>query len=281
MNKTESNGLNRSVFLVFLLILLPCLARSQERPSLNVRFAFEGNKVFSEEKLAQKMNQCFVTYCTKSSESVIFDYCTRELKRFLSSEGYLQATVAQKKQETVGDSARVVLSVQEGRLFYLGQVTINGATRFSPSTIREMLTLNEGDVANADRITEWDKTLKNAYGEFGYIQYTAMVDPNYHSRTGEQSGTVDLNVIIDEGQVFKIKSIRFVAEHKINQDDLRREMFVRVGEVFNKRLFDDSINNLNQSGVFQPIDSDKDVDYQWDRKSPELDIIVHLKKKVA
>lgn len=278
---TTGIGVVSAKSLVFLLLLV-CLSTtvsSQETAGKKFFFAFEDNRIFSEQELAQNINQCINNNRGKSSDSEVLDYCSEQLKRLISSKGYLKAIVVKKRHENLEDGIRIVLRVQEGLLYRLGHVTIIGATHLTSSAAREMLTLNEGDVANTDRLTEWTgKALKDAYGEFGYLQFTAMVEPTYHSRTGEAEGTVDLSVTIDEGQVFTMKSIRFVGEGNINQDELCQGLFVRAGEVFNKKLFDDSIKTLNQRGLFQPIDPDRDVDYQWDQKSPQVDVIIHLKK---
>jgi hypothetical protein len=60
---------------------------------------------------------------------------------------------------------------------------------------------------------------------------------------------------------------------------LRNGMLVRLGEVFNKKLFDESLKRISQTGQFEVIDADKDVDYSWDQKSPRVDLTIRLKKK--
>src|SRR5206468_1427881 len=120
--------------------------------------------------------------------------------------------------------------------------------------------------------------VKKLYDNLGYVQYTAEIDPHFHVKAGDPEGTVDLTVMIDEGQAFKIRSIKFVGNGNVGEDDLMRQMLVRRGEVFNKGLFDDSITALNQLGLFEAIDADKDVDYRSDKTTPDLDLVIHLKR---
>jgi len=36
---------------------------------------------------------------------------------------------------------------------------------------------------------------------------------------------------------------------------------------------------MSHTGQFDVIDVDKDVDYTWDQKSPQLDLTIRLRKK--
>jgi hypothetical protein len=56
-------------------------------------------------------------------------------------------------------------------------------------------------------------------------------------------------------------------------------MLLRSGEVFNHELLDESLKRIDQTGQFETIDGEKDVDYRSVGKKPELDLTIHLKKK--
>ena len=176
----------------------------------------------------------------------------------------------------------MIVPINEGALFRLGEVKIEGSTLFSPAQILEMLTLKTGDIVDADSLSVWFfERVAKAYGNFGYIQYTAEPELKFHLKEGGREGVVDLTVTIDEGHVFTIRSIKFEGNGSVPEHTLFREMLVRNGEVFNKELFVESLKRISQSGQFEPIDAEKDVDYKWDQKSPRLDLTIHLKKKAA
>ena len=54
-------------------------------------------------------------------------------------------------------------------------------------------------------------------------------------------------------------------------------MLVRAGDVFNQELFEKSVNELNETGLFEMIDKDKDTDFRTDEEETLLDITVRLK----
>ena len=56
---------------------------------------------------------------------------------------------------------------------------------------------------------------------------------------------------------------------------------VRDGEVYNPDLFSKSITRMNNTGLYDRIDPDRDVEYQTNEKAALLDVTIRLKKKVA
>ena len=123
--------------------------------------------------------------------------------------------------------------------------------------------------------------MKKAYGDLGYIQYTAEVEPKYHRKDGASEGIVDLAVTVDEGELFTIASIQFAGIENLPKDALLREMTVRSGDVFNQEQLEASLTRLSQSGQFEMIDPEKDVDYRVDKEAPRINFTIHLKKRVA
>jgi len=242
------------------------------------------NKVFSEQELIGVTDKCLERFSHGNAKDdyVTLDYCLWKAKQFLFSKGYLKATFGEPKKQETQDGLRVIVPINEGALFRLGEVKIEGSTLFSPAQILEMLTLKTGDIVDADSLSVWFfERVAKAYGNFGYIQYTAEPELKFHLKEGGREGVVDLTVTIDEGHVFTIRSIKFEGNGSVPEHTLFREMLVRNGEVFNKELFVESLKRISQSGQFEPIDAEKDVDYKWDQKSPRLDLTIHLKKKAA
>jgi outer membrane protein assembly factor BamA len=54
---------------------------------------------------------------------------------------------------------------------------------------------------------------------------------------------------------------------------------LRSGEVFNQRLFDESIDELNKLGRFELIDRDKDTDYRTDVEDALIDIVIKIRNR--
>jgi outer membrane protein assembly factor BamA len=251
---------------------------AQEATTAWAGLDFDGNKVFSKSELLEVANKCV----GGSSKSEVLDYCLHRVRQFMSAKGYLQAQLGKPHQEESENGLRTIVSVKEGALFRLGEVEIDGARVLTPSQIREMFELKSGDVASGDRISNWlFERVKKAYGNLGYIQYTAEIQPRFHRKDGAPEGVADLAVTIEEGSAFTISSIRFEGNGDVARDALLREMSLRRGEVFSQELLDDSLMRLNQNGQFETINADKDVDYDVDQKAPRINLTIHLKKREA
>jgi outer membrane protein insertion porin family len=254
---------------------------AQEATAPKTVLDFEGSKVFSKQELLEVANKCRAGFSKSEDENETLDYCLHRVRQFLAARGYLQAQLGKPRQEQTENGPRTIVSVNEGALFRLGEVEINGSRILAPTQIREMFASKTGDIADAESIGVWlFERVKKAYGNLGYIQYTAAVQPKFHRKDGAEEGVADLEVTIDEGNAFTIASIQFEGNGNVSRDALLRGMTLRNGEVFSQDLFDESLMRINQSGQFEAIDADKDVYYEVDKKAPRLSLTIHLKKRV-
>ncbi len=123
--------------------------RAQQATPTKTVLEFEGNKVFSNEELRQAGNTCLAGFSNSSDQDTPLDYCLHRVTSYMRSKGYLQARLSRARQVPIENGFMTVVSVEEGALFRLGTVQIDGAKVLSPGQIREMLDLKTGDIANA------------------------------------------------------------------------------------------------------------------------------------
>jgi outer membrane protein assembly factor BamA len=279
----QPENLMRSLTVVFFSCVFGMSAvHAQEVAAPKTVLDFEGNKVFSKPELLEVADKCLAGYSRSQDEDQPLDYCLYRVRQFMSAKGYLQARLGKPRQEQTENGSKTIVSINEGALFRLGDVEIDGSRTLAPTQIRDMFELKTGDIADGDRIGTWlYERVKKAYGNLGYIQYTAEVQPKFHHKDDAAEGVADLLVTIDEGSAFTIASIRFEGNGNVSRDVLLREMMVRNGEVFSQEMLDASLTRINQSGQFETIDADRDVDYGVDQKAPRLSLTIHLKKRVA
>src|SRR6266545_2835486 len=252
----------------------------QRLPLAEVRF--EGTRSFSSQELAAKMGEYLNDYpeMQVGYNSDLFDFCIRRLSNFIRSRGYLQATFGQPTKEIDGRGLVLLVPVNEGVLYRLGEIKIDGAEAVAPEKVREMRSLQPGDIANGEEIGKWlFEDLKRTYGEIGHIEYTAEVEPEFkEAANGANKGIVDFKVTIDEGRQFRVSAIRF--EGSILPDkELLSLLPIRAGDVFNQRLFEESIERLNKSGHFELIDKDRDTNFTTDEEQSLINIVIKLNNR--
>ena len=243
---------------------------------------FEGNRSFSSHELASRLGEHLSHYpkMQEGFDSNVFDYCTRNLLNFIRSRGYLQAIFGEPTKEIEGRGLVLTIPVNEGVLYRLGEIKIAGAEAVSPEKVRAMLNLRQGDIAGGEDIGSWlYEDLKKTYGEIGYIQYTAEAEPEFKAAAdGTNEGIVDFRVTIEEGRQFRVHAIKFQGS-SLSDKEFLGLLRIRAGDVFNQRLFEESIDELNKLGRFKLIDKDRDADFRTDEEEALIDIVIKVNNK--
>ena len=251
--------------------------KNGNRPRLpKYEVSFSGNKAFSSTVLREKMAEYVAAYDELKQDpedemdSSIFDYAERRLLEFISSQGYLNVQFSTQ----TGSSERgemISITIQEGKQYRLGKIRIEGANVFSAEQIRARLTLREGEFADGLAMNKWlYKDLEKAYHDLGYLAVDVESEYEYKAKSA------DLKVTINEGQQYKVGSIKFKGKTTINTDQLNRAMLLHQGEVFSQKQLDDSIDELNKLGL--NLDKDKEVRISQDQTHPLVNIVIFLNK---
>jgi len=268
--------------LILSLILIANAASfAQTRTARNWELAIEGNKAFTEGELIRTSEKCLLAdsrwNAIQSAETL--DYCLWKLRMFLRSKGYLQAKVDFRKKETIENGVRFIVGVAEGSIYRLREITVKGARALSSVDILGRLPLKAGDIADGEAVSKWlFESVKEAYSELGYIQYTAEVEPIFRVEPGAIQGTVDLAITIDEGRRFYVHAIKIDGNGDVPKALLTAQLLIQAGDVYNSELLRQSLKRIDQTKQFEAIDPDKDLDFRSKQNSDQVDITIHLKK---
>ena len=292
-----TNQAIRFVITVAVLLFAFAAVYAQEVKETRPVFELEGNRIFSRTDLLGTLNANLDKWTQEGKySSDLLDYCLHQLGQFMKSRGYLQATIAKGNVEQTEAGPRMLLTVTEGPLYRVGKTTIDGAHLFSAEQVLNEIGLKTGDIANGAKISEGlFERLKTRYGKFGYIQYTAEVEPTFRAEKGAPEGVVDFKITIDESQQFRVHSIRIAGAERGLTDLLARELMVRDGDIFDDELFRQSVERMNRTGIVETIDAERDVDFtdlqakkrdlpfkqrldNPDVGPPLLDLLIHVKK---
>ncbi len=242
---------------------------------------FEGNRILSSQDLATMMRE-YLNKCDSSKngyDAEILDYSIYRLTNFARSKGYLQAQFGEPIRKFSERGLIITIKVDEGVLYRIGSMNVECATVFSAEQVKAMIGMRSGDIADGEALSKLlYEDLKKAYAEKGYITYTAEVTPEF-KQDAKGGGVVNFKITIDEGLPFMIRKIEFKGEDNLSPDDLRNLMLIGEGRIFNQSLFEESIKKLNETGLFQPIDKERDVDFISNEEKGLMDLVVKLTKK--
>lgn len=239
---------------------------------------FEGVRVFPAAELEAKATECFRKFSVSQNtyDQDGLEYCFRSVSTFVMSHGYLQAKFAEPRREIAGDGIVVSVDVKEGGQFRLGEIRIEGTDRFSVDHVRRMLPLQQGEIAKADRISKWlFEDLKELYLDLGYIEYTAEPVPEFKTVAGGKGeGIVDFKVTIEEGRQFSVESLRLKGEGL--PSGLLEYSTLRPGDIYRPKALQDFVDRLSATGLFEPIDKDKDSKFKTNDEEALLSITLKL-----
>lgn len=255
---------------------------NEGEPSRIAEIRFVGNKVFSSSELTDKMRQCWAGQ-NEDPERIYdaeeFGICLRRLDNFVRSKGYLQASFHDPERSESKAGLVMTVHADENRLFRLGEIKIDGAKSIPAERVRAMLSLRPGEAADGETIARWlFEDLKTAYGELGYIEYIAEPEPEFRAAADvANEGIVDFKVTIEEGQQFRVRTIKF--EGRNLPKDLRSHLRLQAGNVYSPRLFAEGIEELNRLGLFEEVDKDSDVKFTTDEEAGLVDLVIKLEPR--
>ena len=263
-----------------------------------VEIQFEGNSVFSDGKLRSAMKyvkEAGLITRFKGADILDREKLEADLRRvenYMRSKGYLQARHGEPRVEGIGprrtgfpilplpflssvdEGLRVTIPIVEGRVYRIGEMKIEGNSIFSEETVRNVIGLNKGDIANGEKIGKaLFENLKKYYGQQGFIEYTAEPTPTYKDNPQKpEEGIVDFVIAIEEGKQFSLRRLEFIGNTFTRDNVLRREVLLNEGDIYNQTAWEYSIIKLNQLGYFDPIDKDKDADFKTNEEEATVDI---------
>jgi len=149
--------------------------------------------------------------------------------------GYFKAQASGVSKALPGDQPRRVaidVQVNEGMQYRLGEITFrNNNVITDATTLRGLFPIAGGELAGRERIATGLQNLRKAYGELGYVNFTAVPSVLFDDAKGMMSIVVDL----DEGKQFYVSSINI-----IGLDDHSRQKVLKdslLGQIYNEKLF--------------------------------------------
>ncbi len=191
-------------------------------------------------------------------EDDTFDDDLGKLRDFYREEGYLDVEITEDRvvfQYPKPDKLVLVISVSEGRRYYIGQISFSGNKLHSSALLRRVVRQKPGAVFAPSKLDKDRERLEDFYGKDGYIETRV----NMIRKPNIVSGNIDLEYQVDEGDKYNVESIEIEGNTKTKSTVILRELVMGPGDVFdtvrmkiskmrldNTRFFDD-VNITQQS----------------------------------
>ena len=132
-----------------------------------------------------------------------------------------------------GKAMDITMQVEEGERYRLKAINFkNNKAILNTKLLRAQFPLKDGDVFDTRKVGKGLENLRKAYGQIGYINFTAVPE----TEIDDQHRLLTLNVDVDEGKPFFVRRIEFQGNTTTRDRVIRRELLVQEGQVFNSRL---------------------------------------------
>ncbi|MFR3489274.1 MAG: outer membrane protein assembly factor [Alistipes ihumii] len=224
---------------------------------------FEGNTALSDRQLRRSFKKTHQKSINifKGAKYKEKDYeeDKENLIDFYNSRGYRNATILSDSVYRINDKRLgIALKVDEGNKFYYRNVSWTGNSVYETRQLNDMLGISKGETYDKKTLHkrlgigkhadyEDMSSISSLYQNNGYL--FSSIDPG-EVVVGEDS--IDINVKIFEGKQAKINEVKISGNHRVNDRVIRRELYVRPGELYNRALLMQTIRQLNQMQHFDP-----------------------------
>ena len=242
---------------------------------------FQGNAQFEDKRLRRtfkKTHQKSINFfrSTKLNEEE-YEADKELLIDFYNSKGYRNANIVRDSIYPMEKNRLGIdIEVEEGNKYYIRNVSWVGNSVYKTEDLQQMFGVKTGDTydkktmhkrlgigkeENPDEIS-----VKSLYQNGGYL--TSQVDP---TETIVGPDSIDIEVKVFEGKQFTINNVGITGNQRVDDEVIRRELYTRPGELYDRSMLMQTIRMLGSMGHFnpetimpdiQPVSSDK-VDINW------------------
>ena len=219
------------------------------------KFDIRGNKNLKTKRLIKLMKSRRAGFFSSGfyKEDLLGDDIER-LKSFYRREGYTDVKI---DYET-GFGAKkgwmfVVIRIEEGKKYIIGQVRTKGNAVFSEGQITKSLkAIGAGKVFSPEGMHEDASNIQSLYFDQGYI-FAQAFESSY---LNPETDRVDVTYSIDEGIIGYVDKIKIQGNIKTKDKVIRRELRIYPGERFDGDKLKRSKERLRNLGFFEEVGYD-------------------------
>ena len=273
----------------------------KEGPTVKVgKIAFTGNNTVSSRTLRAAMKNLrpvgiphsiiLENLFARTFDASKLDEDTERVRQAYRDRGYFKALTSEPithvrnagglnpftLRPSTGKRIDILMPVEEGQRYKLAGITFTGNVHVpNAKVLRAQFAQKDGEYFNATMFSKGLDNLRKAYGELGYINFVGTPNP----KIDEANKTIVLNIDIDEGKPFYVSRIEFTGNTITRDKVIRRELLLEEGQVYNSRLWELSIQRLNQLNYFDTLKVDQDSESRQNSDDGTVDLLLKLKEK--
>lgn len=230
---------------------------------------FIGNQAFKNSELCGAFDKTHTRAWWQIWRSSKFDLTEYEkdkelLANFYKKNGYRDFELLRDTlmYDDASDKLKIKVWVNEGNKLYVRNINFTGNTVYSSDVLKRRLDFKKGDVYDYEKyqqnlsVNQEQTDVTSAYLDNGYLFARCETE---EKRIGND--TVDLTIIVSEGDRVTIRKVDIVGNDKTKDKVIRRELYTRPGDYFNRSAIINSVRVLSVLNYFNPEQLKPDVKY--------------------
>lgn len=218
---------------------------------------FEGNKSVTTRKLrgAMETKKWWVfSWLTGSGrfKDDQFEDDLDKLRDLYRELGFLDVEIPQDKVKfnyPGGERLELVVQINEGRQYRVGEVTFTGNKLFNSALLKRVVRQRTGVVFVPSKLDKDVERLDDFYGKDGYLDTRVRLNRKPNVTTG----AIDVEYVVNEGEKFSVESIVIEGNTKTKSTVILRELVLGPGDVFSTVLMKISQLRLENTRFFENV----------------------------
>ena len=242
-----------------------------------------GNQVLSDRKIKRTMKKTnektdiLKIFSQKKFVRSDYDADKQLIIDKYNEKGYRDAVIVSDSVVNYDEkSVDVYLTVDEGKKYYISDITWVGNTVYPSVILDDILGIKKGDVYNQKllnkRTQDDDDAVANLYMNNGYLFYQLIPIENRI-----EGDSIALEMRMYEGKPARINRVVINGNDRLYEKVVRRELRVRPGDLFSKNDLMRSAREIAATGHFDP--EKMDIRPEPNADNGTVDIILNLESK--
>ena len=177
---------------------------------------------------------------------------------FYNSKGFRNANILRDSIYPISENRiGINLEVSEGNKYYIRNVSWVGNSVYETDALQRMFGVKKGDTYDKKTMQkrlgigkETDPeamSVSSLYQNEGYLM--SQIEP---AETIIGPDSIDIEVKVFEGKQFTINNVGISGNQRVDDEVIRRELYTRPGELYNRSLLMQTIRTLGSMGHFNP-----------------------------
>ncbi len=242
---------------------------------------FEGNNSFEDKRLRRTFKKThqksWMFFLNRKLKEEDYEEDKALLLDFYNSRGYRNATILSDSIYFIDDETLGIdIRLSEGNKYHIRNINWVGNSVYTTEQLASMFGVQSGDVYDKKSMHKRlgigreqnpeEMSISSLYQNNGYLM--SQIEP---AEIVVGPDSLDLEIRIFEGKPFTINDVGISGNMRVDDEVIRRELYVRPGELYNRALLMQTMRTLMGMGHFdeqaivpdiKPV-SDELVDVNW------------------